>query len=109
MENLAKLTNLRELHPTANSVTDQGLAKLTTLKSLNNLSLNCKNVTISGLSQFNALTNMVRLKVNGVRQDNTGLNISGFRKHEDLTLTLHTTRKGKNWSMTSFVTEIWPV
>jgi len=95
IEHIAKLTNLRELILTANSVTDEGLVKLEALKSLEYLSLSCKKVTISGLSNLNALGNIVKLKVRNVNQDNSGLDISELTKLEKLTLTLKTTRKGK--------------
>jgi Leucine-rich repeat (LRR) protein len=95
MDDLAKLTNLRELSLDADSMTNAGLAKLKTLKSLEKLSLGSKNVTISGLSDLGALTNISYLKVRGIKQDNSGLDISGLSKLDTLTISPNATRKGK--------------
>jgi beta-lactamase regulating signal transducer with metallopeptidase domain/Leucine-rich repeat (LRR) protein len=83
---LGELSNLRTLNLSANSITNDGLAKLTTLKSLERLSLYCKDVTIAGVSHLNALTGMMDLRVTGIKQDNTGLDISGLTKLEELGL-----------------------
>lgn len=93
MEDLAKLTNLRELVLTADLMTNDGLARLKTLKSLERIDLSCKNVTISGLSHLNALTNIRKLKTYGIKQDNSGLDISGLSKLESLSLALGSSRK----------------
>ena len=86
MDDLAKLTNLRRLSLMAGSITNEGPAKLKTLQSLERLSLRSKNVTISGLSGLNALKNLTELRAEDIKQDNSGLNISGLLKLERLTL-----------------------
>jgi len=80
----------------AGSITNEGLAKLKTLKSLERLTLSCKNnVTIAGLSHLNELPNMVDLTVRKIKQDNSGLDISGLSKLEELRLSL--SRKGNQF------------
>ncbi len=86
MDEITKLTNLRELHLTADTITNEGLAKLKTLKSLERLSLMCKNITMSGVSELNALSNLTYLAAHIVVQDNSGLDISGLTKLENLTI-----------------------
>ena len=94
MDDLAKLTNLRELNLSYdNSITNEGLAKLKTLKSLERLTLDSKNITISGLSHLNALKDISFLFARGIKQDNSGLDISGLTKLEELWLTLKWSRK----------------
>ena len=99
MEYLARLTNLKTLllHFSSDLITDEGLAKLKTLKSLESLHFGSKSVTISGLSHLNELKNLTRLHVggNGIQQDNSGMNISGLTKLEDLSLKLKVEVKGK--------------
>jgi len=88
MDDLAKLTNLRKLNISFdNSITNKGLAKLKTLKLLERLSLTCNNATISGLSHLNALKNISDLDIDGIKQDNSGLDISGLTKLEEFRLT----------------------
>jgi len=88
MSHLAKLTNLKDLRLSAESITNEGLAKLKALKSLERLQLGkCNKVTISGLSALNALNNLTALNLKrGIIQDNSGLDISGLTKLEDLRL-----------------------
>ena len=87
MDDLAKLTNLKDLRLfSADSITNEGLAKLKTLKSLERLKLNCKNITFAGLSHLNELPNLIALQVESVKQDNSVLDISGLTKLEDLRL-----------------------
>ena len=88
MSHLAKLTNLKDLRLSADSITNEGLAKLKTLESLERLGLTkCEKVTISGLSGLNALNNLTALNLKrGIIQDNSGLDISGLTKLEDLRL-----------------------
>ena len=94
MDEIAKLTNLRELNlPFDNTITNKGLAKLKTLKSLERLYLDSKNITISGLSYLNALKNLSYLLAHGIKQDNSGLDISGLTKLEELWLTPKRSRK----------------
>jgi len=96
MDYLAKLTNLKELYLTTDSVTNEGVAKLKALKSLEKLTLCCDKVTIAGLSHLNALENISYLNVRGIKQDNSGLDVSGLSKLENFTLSLNLTRKGKD-------------
>jgi Leucine-rich repeat (LRR) protein len=96
MDDLAKLTNLKDLRLfSAHSITNEGLAKLKTLKSLERLTLSCKNLTIAGLSHLNELPNIVELRVRKIKQDNSGLDISGLSKLEKLRLSL--SRKGNQF------------
>ena len=94
MDEIAKLTNLKELCLRGGSMTNKGLAKLKTLKSLERLSLTCKNITMSGLSHLNAFKNLSYLKVDGIKQDNLGLDISGLAKLERFRLIPDYFRKG---------------
>ncbi len=93
MDHLAKLTNLKELNISADAVTNEGLAKLKNLKSLEKLTFSSKNVTISGLSHLNALKKLSLLDLRGIQQDNSGMDISGLSKLEQLTLKLKTPQK----------------
>ena len=87
MSHIAKLTNLRELHLHTDTITNEGLAKLTTLKLLEHLTLPIKaKITVSGVSGLNALSNLTYLYAYGVVQDNSGLDISGLTKLENLTI-----------------------
>ena len=95
MSYIAKLGNLKELSLFGCSITNKGLAKLKTLKSLERLTLRCENVTISGLSHLNALKNLSDLQVGDIKQDNSGLDISGLSKLEELSLRLDCSRKGR--------------
>ena len=62
MEHIAKLTNLEDLMLFGcPSVTNEGLAKLRTLKSLKKLNLSFMNIDISGLEQLNTLENISNL------------------------------------------------
>ncbi len=89
MDDLAKLTNLKELNLTfADSITNEGLAKLRTLKLLERLNVTCESVTISGLSCLNGLENLSELVVQYIRQDNSGLDLSGLAKLEKFRLNL---------------------
>ncbi len=89
MDDLAKLTNLKELNLVyVESITNEGLARLKTLKLLEKLDISsCQNITISGLSHLNALHNLSKLQVDfGIIQDDSGLDISGLTKLEELLL-----------------------
>lgn len=87
MESIARLDKLRELSLFGcTAVTDEGLKKLACLENLEVLSVHDANVTISGLSCLNGLSNLRRLRVDGVRQDYSGLDLSGLKKLEQLTI-----------------------
>jgi len=93
MGDLGKLTRLRTLILSADSVTNEGLAELKALKSLGNLTFGSKHVTLSGLSSLNALENLSVLNLSGIRQDNSGMDISGLAKLEELILGLKKPQK----------------
>jgi Leucine-rich repeat (LRR) protein len=89
MEHIEKLTNLKRLNLFGcTNVTDRGLAKLTTLKSLQELYVHEANLTIGGLSVLEKLPNLVKLNLHGVRQDDSGLDLSRFIKLEEISLQL---------------------
>jgi len=93
LANLSTLTNLKELNLSGDSITNEGLANLKTLKKLERLSLRCKNITLSGLSHLNALKKLSYLWITGVKQDGSGLDISGLQQLETLSLTPSWSRK----------------
>jgi len=96
LEHIAKLTNLKKLNLfNCTNVTNKGLAKLTVLKSLQNLGVYEANITIAGLSCLNELPNLVKLDLHGVRQDDSGLDLSRFTKLEELSLQLKRRRVNK--------------
>lgn len=98
MEYLARLTNLKTLQLHFSSdLTDEGLAKLKTLRLLESLIFGSESVTISGLSHLNEFKNLSRLSVSGIRQDNSGMDISGLINLEDLTLKLSPRDKVKDY------------
>ncbi|HPC96453.1 MAG TPA: hypothetical protein PLU87_16010 [Sedimentisphaerales bacterium] len=87
MESIARLDKLRELSLFGcTAVTDKGLKKLACLGNLEVLSVHDANVTISGLSCLSELPNLRELRVDGVEQDYTGLDLSGLKKLEQLTI-----------------------
>ncbi len=107
MDSIAQLTNLQELslmyspgkrirpggpraQPEAGQpgspLTDAGLARLVSLSSLRSLDVRFAKITISGLSRLNALSNLTRLSIGDIKQDDTGMNISGLTKLEHLTI-----------------------
>jgi len=97
---LAKLHNLKELNLSVfnNNFTNRGVAKFIALRSLEKLSIHASGakITISGLSCLNDMPNLVELRLNGIIQDNSGLNISRLTKLEKLTLGLRRRRVGKS-------------
>jgi hypothetical protein len=87
VETVAKLSNLKKLTLFGcTSVTDAGLKKLVSLKTLERLNVSDADISISGLSCLNALSNLRYLKLNDVAQDHTGLDLSGLKKLEQLTI-----------------------
>jgi hypothetical protein len=88
-DELVKLSRLKKLTLTASPrLTDAGLKKLTALKGLECLNLDSASISISGLSFLNKLPRLKRLDVSGIRQDDSGLDISGLTRLEDLSLQL---------------------
>ncbi|HNY80716.1 MAG: hypothetical protein RBS72_09305 [Sedimentisphaerales bacterium] len=87
MEAIATLGNLRNLALFGcTAVTDEGLKELASLKDLEVLNVHDANATISGLSCLNGLSNLRRLDIDGVKQDYSGLDLSGLKKLEQLTI-----------------------
>ena len=97
MEYLSRLTNLKKLSISSDLITNNGLAKLRTLRLLESFSFGSENVTISGLSHLNEFKHLSRLSVSGIRQDNSGMDISGLTGLEDLTLKLSPRGKEKDY------------
>jgi hypothetical protein len=96
LDHIVKLTNLKQLNLFGCIyVTDTGLEKLTALKSLQDLSVGESSITVGGLSCLNKLPNLVRLDFHGVRQDDSGLDLSRLTKLEKISLYLKTRRVGK--------------
>jgi len=86
MSHIARLSQLKRLALIGTRmVTGAGLAELTRLKSLKRLSLGLTETTISELSQLNGLP-LTHLQVDGVIQDDSGLDISGLVQLEELRL-----------------------
>jgi beta-lactamase regulating signal transducer with metallopeptidase domain/peroxiredoxin/Leucine-rich repeat (LRR) protein len=87
MSHIGRLVKLKRLS-ILGLLTDEGLAKLTTLKSLNQLEIDTiegdSMMTISGISRLNGLRELTYLQVDGAIQDNSGLDISGLTKLEEL-------------------------
>jgi Leucine-rich repeat (LRR) protein len=97
LDDIARLSNLKVLSLLGcPNVTNKGLAKLTALKSLRNLSVNDADITIGGLSCLNQLPNLVTLRLDDVRQDDSGLDRSRLTKLEDLSLYTKTRRVDKH-------------
>lgn len=99
MSHIATMPNLKSLAIglEAGQVTNDGLAKLATLKSLEGLTVfihpplsgkktGRSNITVSGLSHLNGLPGLKRLRVTSLRQDNTGLDLSKLSQLESLML-----------------------
>jgi hypothetical protein len=84
MDSVAQLANLQNLHLYSVRLTDQGLARLAALESLRSLSLGNVKIPLSGLSHLNALSHLTYLHLRDVQQDNTGMNLSGLTRLEDL-------------------------
>lgn len=87
MEAIASLDQLRVLTLFGcTSATDEGLKGLARLTKLEGLHVCDANVTISGLSALNGLANLRRLQIDDVEQDGSGLDLSGLRNLEELTI-----------------------
>jgi len=99
MSDISRLTNLKSLDLgwLAPSFSDEGIARLSPLKGLTQLTLTLGpqgpgappgQITISGLSHLNAFPQLKELELRGVLQDGSGLNIAGLTKLEKLFLFL---------------------
>ncbi len=92
LDALINLNKLKTLNLIAPAITNAGLVKINSLTELEDLSLTCKNASIAGISGLNRLGKLKRLKITEVRQDDTGLDLSGLHNLEELTLTLGLSR-----------------
>jgi Leucine-rich repeat (LRR) protein len=101
MAYIAQMTNLRRLSIFfAPSLTNEGMSKLAALKSLEDFSLGFgTSVTLSGLTHLNALPNLRRLQLHGI-QDDSGLNIAGLGRLEQLSFSLIAPSTGPRRSLT---------
>ncbi len=97
MSHIVKLQNLKVLNLFGcDKVTNEGLAKLTALKSLKNLNLHETQVTVSGLSQLNAMPQLTHLDVYPLIDNGSTLNIAGLTNLEDLDLGFSDHRQPKS-------------
>ena len=91
---LARLPRLAKLHvmTTSDKVTGAGLAHLAGMESLTELdiSLHLRNppLTVSGVSQLNALTSLQKLNVYGVSRDDSALDLSALTQLEELSVSV---------------------
>ena len=67
-------------------LTDKCMKSLTQLKSLSHLELLSDNITVSGLNQLNSLPGLKKLDVRNITQDCSGLDLSGLKNLEIITL-----------------------
>lgn len=88
---LAALKKIKRLWVYTQRVTNAGLAGLSSLKSVEQLCMYLPEVTISGLNSLNGLTNLRHLTLTGIRQDNSGLNLSKLTQLEVFSLTMRQT------------------
>lgn len=88
MSHIAKLTNLKELSLNCPKLTNEGLAKLSALKSLEKLYLLGANATLSGLSHLNGLTHLNTLSVYSIKRDDGIMDIGGLTALEDIIIQL---------------------
>jgi hypothetical protein len=97
---IAELKNLKDLYLYAGGtrdhpqMTDEGLIKLTALKSLSRLTIWNGQFTISAVTRLNDLSLLNQLEVRGIVQDGTALDLSGLTALTDLSL-----RMGERQSM----------
>lgn len=93
LPHITRLTRLKHLALFyAPLITDEGVAHLTDLKSLTLLELPRSEITIAGLAPLNT-PELRMLIVRSVRQDGTGLALSGLTKLEKLTICPKVTRE----------------
>jgi hypothetical protein len=83
-----------KLNVTATRVSNAGVRHLAGLSSLEEISLRSPEVTISGLNQLRSLTNLHKLNLTNVRQDNGGLDLSSLESLEELTVGMRRVREG---------------
>jgi len=87
IDHIVKLTNLKMLHLFGcDNVTDSGLAKLTALKSLRNLSITDADISIKELNNFKPMPNLTKLKIYDLQRKGAILDLSGLTTLEDLSL-----------------------
>jgi len=109
MKHVAKLTNLKRLSIFYyRQLTDKGLAELAELESLTDFNLGRgTKVSVSGLKSLNRLKKLKVLRLKGIHQDNSVMDISGLTNLERLTILLHVERKGNSIVSDSFRNEDW--
>ncbi len=109
MKHVAKLTNLKRLSLFySKQLTDKGLAELAELESLTEFSLGSgTKVSVSGLKSLNRLKKLKVLRLRGIHQGNSVMDISGLTNLERLTILLHVKRKGNSIVSDSFRNEDW--
>jgi hypothetical protein len=97
MRHVARLTNLRKLMLFGcENVTNEGLAHLTNLQSLKHLHITDSKITVGGLSHLNKIPALYKLVLRDIEQDHAGLNISGLKNLEELTIRLKRERKNNS-------------
>ncbi|NIP23049.1 MAG: M48 family metalloprotease [Phycisphaerae bacterium] len=97
MRQVARLTNLRKLMLFGcENVTNEGLSHLAPLKSLKHLHITHSKITIGGLSHLNKIPAIYKLVLHDIEQDHAGLNISGLRNLEELTIRLKRERRNNS-------------
>ncbi len=97
MRYVAKLTNLKKLMLFGcENVTNEGLSHLAPLKSLKHLHITHSKITIGGLSHLNKIPALYKLVLYDIEQDHAGLNISGLRNLEELTIRLKRERRNNS-------------
>jgi len=83
---LAEIPNLNRLSLGSETLDDDVFAALATIKSLTWLELSAfQGLTVTGLNQLNRLSGLRSLSVFPVRQDSSGLDLSGLTGLESLT------------------------
>jgi hypothetical protein len=91
IEHIVKLTNLKMLYLFGcDNVTDSGLAKLTALKSLRNLSITDADISIKELNNFKPMPNLTKLKIYDLQRKGAILDLSGLTTLVDLSLSFRT-------------------
>jgi Leucine-rich repeat (LRR) protein len=87
MDHIARLTNLKALSLfCCPNVTEAGLAKIASLKSLEKLLVSQANVTVAGLARLGGLTNLKKLSVGDLNGGGGVLDISGLTGLEEVRL-----------------------
>lgn len=95
LKDIAKLKKLRRLSISSPKFTNIGLAELSALESLTNLSIGpSTGITTSGLKSLNSLKKLKRFSIRDIHRDESVMDISGLSELENLTLALRMQSKG---------------